>query len=59
MKKCPTLESKKDQDIIEPWKDLDTERKTVYILFKEKNYERTASMIKKMWEFRKELLKPP
>ena len=34
-------------------------RKTVNILFKGKNYERTASMIKKIWKYRKELLKPP
>ena len=48
MVKCPTLENKRDLDIIEPWKDMDTKLKTVNILFKGKDYERTANMIKKM-----------
>ena len=39
-------------EVIKPWKNVDTKRPTVYILFKEKNYERTGNMIKKIWEHR-------
>ena len=57
--KCPVLENKRYPEIIEPWKNMDTQTQTVNILFKGNNHENTANMIQKMWEFRKELLKPP
>ena len=56
--KCPILENKRDPEIIGPWKNMDTETQTVNILFKWGNYEKTANMIQRMWEFRKELSKP-
>ena len=59
MVKCPELQSKRDPGIIEPWKNLETKKQTAYILFKETNYERTANMIRNMYEHRKELLKLP
>ena len=59
MIKCPELEGKRDQTVTEPWKELDTKQQTAHILYKGTNYERTASMIKKMWEYRKDLLRPP
>ena len=45
--------------LMEPWKNMDTKLQTVNILFKGKDYERIANMIKKIWEYRKVLLKPP
>ena len=48
--KCPALHRKGDQT---------PEQQTAHILFKEKQYEKTAKMIKIMWEYRKDLLRPP
>ena len=57
--KIPVLEEKREHIITEPWKELDTKQQTAHILYKGTNYERTASMIKKMWEHMKDLLRPP
>ena len=48
--KSPMLESKRDPEIMGQWKNMDTEIQTVNILFKERNYEKTAKMIQNMWE---------
>ena len=53
--KCPMLENMRDPEIMGQWKNMDTEVQTVNILFKERNYEKTAKMIQNMWELRKEL----
>ena len=57
--KCPILQSHRNKEAMKPWENLDTKKQTAYLLFKDKNYERTGNMIRKMWLHRKELLKPP
>ena len=54
--KCPRLQCKRDKEAIKPWENLDTKKQTAYILFKDKNYERSGNMIRKMWLHTKELL---
>ena len=41
------------------WQNQDTKKQTADILFKERNYYRTGGVIKAMWLYRKDLLKPP
>ena len=55
---CPRLQSKRDPAIMDQWNNLDTRTQTASILFKEKDYNRTGAMIRKMWLYRKDL-KPP
>ena len=59
MEKCPILDDKRYPDIMEPWKNMDTQTKTANILLKGKNHGINTTMIQRMWEFRKELLKQP
>ena len=56
---CPRLQSKRDPTIMDQWNNLDTRTQTASILFKEKDYNRTGATIRKMWLYRKDLLKPP
>ena len=56
---CPILELKRDKEIMESWRDIDKLKQTVNILFNEKRYDKIASMIRRMWQHRKELLRPP
>ena len=59
MIKFPELKGKRDHTVTEPLKELDKIQQITHILYKGTKYERTASIIKKMWEYRKELLRPP
>ena len=43
---CPILELKRDKEILESWRDIDKMKQTVNILFNEKRYDKTASMIR-------------
>ena len=56
--KCPALQGKSDLTIINTYTSLTPEQQTAHILFKEKQYENTAKMIKNMWDYRKDLLRP-
>ena len=56
---CPKLQSRGNPEVTDKWKNLSTKQQTANILFKEKEYNRTGDMIKKMWLYRKDLLKPP
>ena len=61
MVKCEKLESERDRRIIEDT-DKPIQERTVEILFKSKSNQKTAIMIKKMWDLRKRLrddLRPP
>ena len=44
---------------MEAWRNSDKQKQTVDILFREKRYNKTSYMIKKMWNYRKDLLRPP
>ena len=57
--KCPVLQRKRDPIIISTNTNLTPEQQTAHILFKEKQYEKTAKMIKNMWDYRKDVLRPP
>ena len=56
---CPMLEIKRDREIMEAWRNIDKMKQTVDILFNEKRYDKTGSMIRRMWLHRKDLLRPP
>ena len=56
---CPRLQQKRDPAIMNKWIDQSTKTQTASILFKDKDYYRTGAMIRKMWLYRKDLLKPP
>ena len=45
--KCPLLQCKRNKEVMDPWKNLSTKKQTAYILFKDKNYERTGDIVKK------------
>ena len=55
---CPMLNQKRDREIIESWRSRNKHRQTVNILFKEKRYSKVSHMIKRMWDYRKDLLRP-
>ena len=44
---------------MEAWRNIDKMKQTVDILFKEKRYDKTGGMIRRMWLHRKDLLRPP
>ena len=56
---CPSLETKRDREIMEVWQSNDTKKQTVDILFNEKIFDKTGGMIKSLWLHRKDLLRPP
>ena len=56
---CPRLEQKRDREITESWRNNDKQRQTVDILFNEKRYTKVSQMLRRMWSFRKDLLRPP
>ena len=59
--KCTKLESERNQKIMEG-PEVPTEEKTIEILFRNKNHQEVALMIKKMWNLRKRMrddLRPP
>ena len=56
---CPILGQKRDREIMESWRNIDKQKQTVDILFKEKRYDKTGNMIKRMWRYRKDLQRPP
>ena len=59
MVKCPKLACHRDNKIWEIYKRLDTKEETENLLHKNKEYGRIGNSIRKMWLYRKELLKPP
>ena len=56
---CPMLELKRDREIMEAWRNIDKQKQTVDILFNEKRFDKTGNMIRRMWQHRKDLLRPP
>ena len=56
---CPNLQGKRDMALINKWKNQDTKIQTANILFKEKDYNRTGAMIRRLWLCKKDLLRPP
>ena len=59
MIECPRLEGKRNRRLINKWRNRDKDRQVIDILFKEKDYEKTSQMLRAMWLFRKDLLRPP
>ena len=57
--KCPVLQGKRDPGIIKTNTNQTSEQQTAHILFEEKQFARTARMIKSMWDYRKDMLRPP
>ena len=58
---CPGLEGKRNKNLMEG-PPMTSEEKTIQILFKSKNYQETALMLKDMWNLRKKRrddLRPP
>ena len=59
--KCSKLEEKRDTSIMEG-EQMNDEEKTIQILFRNKNHQKIAEMIKNMWNLRKRMrddLRPP
>ena len=56
--KCSAFQRIRDPIIININTNQTPEQQTAHILFKEKQYERTAKMIKNMWNYREDLLRP-
>ena len=56
---CPILDQKRDKEIMEAWRNSNKQKQTVGILFREKRYNKVSQMIKRMWNYRKDLLRPP
>ena len=59
--KCSKLEEKRDPRIMEG-AQMNAEDKTIQILFRNKNHQEIAKMIKNMWNLRKRMrddLRPP
>ena len=50
---CPILEQKRDREIIESWRNIDKQKQTVDIMFKEKRYDRTGNILKKCGDIEK------
>ena len=60
--RCPELEGKRYQDIMERELPMTSEERTTHIRFRNKNYRKIAIMIRGMWEhrkIRKDSLRPP
>ena len=56
---CPRLERKRNRRIMNKWRNRDKDRQVIDILFNEKEYEETSQMLRAMWIYRKDLLRPP
>ena len=57
--KYPKLTCHRDKEILEKYRNQDTKKQTEDIPFNNKEYRREGKVIRKMWLFTKELLKPP
>ena len=44
---------------MEKWRNIDTDKQMVDLLFNEKDYEKIRQMMGAMWQLRKDLLRPP
>ena len=56
---CPRLERKRSRRLMEKWRNIDTDKQMVDLLFNEKDYEKLRQMMGAMWQLRKDLLRPP
>ena len=56
---CPILNQKRDREIMETWRSRDKQKQMVNILFREKRHSKVSQMIRRMWNHRKDLLRPP
>ena len=60
--RCPDLDQKRNKEIMEQSTPMTSEERTLYILFKSKQYQEVGKMIRNIWEYRKhrkDKLKPP
>ena len=57
--RCPRLVNKRNRGIMNKWRNVDKHRQMVDILFNEKKYEKISQMLRAMWLYRKDLLRPP
>ena len=56
---CPRLEGKRDRRLMEKWRNVDKDKQLINILFKEKDHNKLRQMLGAMWQYRKDLLRPP
>ena len=55
---CPRSENKRNREVMNKWRNMDKHRQMVDVLFNEKNYEKISQMLRGMWLYRKDLLRP-
>ena len=59
MIRCPEMHRKRDPELLRTETDMTSEQKTAHILFENKQFIKVARMIRNMWEYRKDRLRPP